>query len=154
MTTVGEAISRMRNTLKSVKEDPFLTDRVIYYSLIKYGQALAGVTQPVKQVLPVAVNTLINAGSLDIKAPFDVYKNNFILLNNNPKEANKEFNADLLEPYIKASTAIGKPKTPEEQAKSDADKAQLNKDIESMVKQLPKFDSIDTAKNKINEFIS
>ena len=40
MTTVGEAISRMRNTLKAVKEDPFLTDRVIYLSLLKYGQTL------------------------------------------------------------------------------------------------------------------
>lgn len=40
MTTIGEAISRVRNTLKTVKEDPFLTDRVIYYSLIKYGQTL------------------------------------------------------------------------------------------------------------------
>lgn len=40
MTTVGEAISRVRNTLKAVKEDPFLTDRVIYSSLIKYGQTL------------------------------------------------------------------------------------------------------------------
>ena len=94
----------------------------------------------------------------DVNKNIEIYKqafgNNFILLNNNPKEANKEFNADLLEPYIKASTAIGKPKTPEEQAKSDADKAQLNKDIESMVNQLPEFDSIETAKNKINEFVS
>jgi predicted kinase len=94
----------------------------------------------------------------DVNKNIETYKqafgNNFILLNNNPKEANKEFNADLLEPYIKASTAIGKPKTPEEQAKSDADKAQLNKDIESMVNQLPEFDSIETAKNKINEFVS
>lgn len=40
MTTIGEAISRVRNTLKAVKEDPFLTDRTIYYSLIKYGQSL------------------------------------------------------------------------------------------------------------------
>ena len=40
MTTIGEAISRVRNTLKAVKEDPFLTDRVIYSSLIKYGQTL------------------------------------------------------------------------------------------------------------------
>jgi hypothetical protein len=40
MTTIGEAISRVRNTLKAVKEDPFLTDRVIYYSLFKYGQTL------------------------------------------------------------------------------------------------------------------
>jgi hypothetical protein len=40
MTTIGEAISRVRNTLKAVKEDPFLTDRMIYYSLLKYAQTL------------------------------------------------------------------------------------------------------------------
>lgn len=40
MTTVGEAISRVRNTLKAVKEDAFLTDRTIYYSLIKYAKTL------------------------------------------------------------------------------------------------------------------
>jgi hypothetical protein len=40
MTTVGEAISRVRNTLKAVKEDAFLTDRVIYFSLIKYAKTL------------------------------------------------------------------------------------------------------------------
>jgi len=40
MTTIGEAISRVRNTLKAVKEDPFLTDRTIYYSIIKYGKTL------------------------------------------------------------------------------------------------------------------
>lgn len=40
MTTIGEAISRVRNTLKAVKEDPFLTDRVIYYSLLKYAKTL------------------------------------------------------------------------------------------------------------------
>lgn len=40
MTTIGQAISRVRNTLKAVKEDPFLTDRTIYYSLMKYAQTL------------------------------------------------------------------------------------------------------------------
>ena len=40
MTTIGEAISRVRNTLKAVKEDPFLTDRTIYFAIIKYGQTL------------------------------------------------------------------------------------------------------------------
>jgi hypothetical protein len=40
MTTIGESISRVRNTLKSVKEDAFLTDRTIYSSLLKYGQTL------------------------------------------------------------------------------------------------------------------
>jgi predicted kinase len=94
----------------------------------------------------------------DVNKNIETYKqafgNNFILLNNNPKDAKQEFNIDLLEPYIKSSSAIGKPKTPEEQAKSDADKAQLNKDIESMVNKLPEFDTLDTAKNKINEFVS
>jgi hypothetical protein len=40
MTTVGETISRVRNTLKAVKEDPFLTDRTIYLSILKYGKSL------------------------------------------------------------------------------------------------------------------
>lgn len=40
MTTIGEAISRVRATLKAVKEDPFLTDRNIYFSIIKYGKTL------------------------------------------------------------------------------------------------------------------
>lgn len=40
MTTIGEAISRLRNTLKAVKEDPFLTDRNLYFSIIKYGKTL------------------------------------------------------------------------------------------------------------------
>jgi dephospho-CoA kinase len=94
----------------------------------------------------------------DVNKNIEMYRqafgNNFILLNNNPKDTKQEFNTTLLEPFIQASTAVGKPKSPEDQAKSDADKAQLNKDIESMVDQLPEFDTIDTAKNKINGFIS
>ena len=94
----------------------------------------------------------------DVNKNIEMYRqafgNNFILLNNNPKDTKQEFNTTLLEPFIQASTAVGKPKSPEDQAKSDADKTQLNKDIESMVNQLPEFDTIDTAKNKINEFIS
>ena len=94
----------------------------------------------------------------DVNKNIEMYRqafgNNFILLNNNPKNAKQEFNTDLLEPFLQASTAIGKPKTPEDQAKSDAEKAQLNKDIESMVNQLPEFDTLDTAKNKIDEFVS
>lgn len=40
MTTIAEAISRVRNSLKAVKEDPFLTDRTIYFALLKYGKTL------------------------------------------------------------------------------------------------------------------
>jgi predicted kinase len=82
------------------------------------------------------------------------FGDNFILINNDPSDANKSFSVALLEPYLLAQTATGKPKTPEEQAKSDADKAQLNRDIEQMVKTLPKFDILSTAKQKINSFLA
>ena len=82
------------------------------------------------------------------------FGDNFILINNDPNDANKSFSTALLEPYLLAQTATGKPKTPEEQAKSDADKAQLNRDVEQMVKTLPKFDTLDSAKQKINTFLA
>lgn len=39
-TTIGEATSRVRNILKAVKEDPFLTDRFIYSEIQKYSKLL------------------------------------------------------------------------------------------------------------------
>lgn len=40
MTTIGESVSRVRNAIKAVKEDAFLTDRTIYFAIAKYGKAL------------------------------------------------------------------------------------------------------------------
>ena len=39
-TTIGVPISRLRNTIKAVKADPFITDRYLYGMVLKYGQAL------------------------------------------------------------------------------------------------------------------
>lgn len=93
----------------------------------------------------------------DVNNNISIYKqafgNNFILLNNEPENSNKNFSPELLEPYLKASAAVGKPKSPEEMAKSKAKKDALNKDIESMVKTLPKFDDINSTKSKIKNFI-
>ena len=40
MVTVGESISRVRNVLKAVKEDPFMTDRFLYSLILKYAKTL------------------------------------------------------------------------------------------------------------------
>jgi len=40
MTTIGEATSRVRNVLKAVKEDPFMTDRFLYSIIKKYSKLL------------------------------------------------------------------------------------------------------------------
>lgn len=45
---------------------------------IGVGQALGGPTQVLKQVVPVAMNTIINAGGLDVLATFNEDKDNFI----------------------------------------------------------------------------
>jgi dephospho-CoA kinase len=93
----------------------------------------------------------------DVNKNIDIYRqafgDNFILLNNNPENTNKGFSVELIKPYTQDSAAVGKPKTPEEMAKSVAEKEALNKEIEVMVKQLPEFDSVDSAKSKIQNFI-
>lgn len=40
MTTIEESISRVRNVIKGVKEDAFLTDRFLYSLIIKYANVL------------------------------------------------------------------------------------------------------------------
>jgi hypothetical protein len=40
MTTINDAVSRVRNTIKGVKEDIFMTDRYIYSVIIKYAKLL------------------------------------------------------------------------------------------------------------------
>lgn len=40
MTTINEAVSRLRNTVKAVKEDVFMTDRYIYSVILKYAKLL------------------------------------------------------------------------------------------------------------------
>ena len=42
------------------------------------GQALGGIFQPIKQVVPVAFNTLINGGGLDIQSQFSKAKTDFL----------------------------------------------------------------------------
>jgi predicted kinase len=74
----------------------------------------------------------------------------FILINNDPKDANKTFNpVEVKKLFFDTTKSSGKPKTPEEQAKSKADAEQLNQDIISLIKQTPQTDTLDSAKSKI-----
>ena len=40
MTTIQDTVSRIRNTVKGVKEDAFLTDRFLYSLVLKYAKLL------------------------------------------------------------------------------------------------------------------
>lgn len=93
----------------------------------------------------------------DVNQNIDTYKqefgDNFVLINNNPKEAVKDFSKELVAPYFKDSSARGKEKSPEEIEKSRKEKEQLNQDIENLVQSLPEFNSLEQAKQKINNFL-
>lgn len=51
MTTIGQAVSRVRNIIKSVKEDPFITDRFLYSLIIKYARLYIRRQEAINQLL-------------------------------------------------------------------------------------------------------
>jgi len=86
----------------------------------------------------------------------DTYKNEFgnniVLINNDPEDANTTF-TDPQSILKQFPTPKGKPKTPEEIAKSREKKAQLNKDIQDLLKIERGFDTFDQAKSQISKFL-
>jgi dephospho-CoA kinase len=94
----------------------------------------------------------------DVNKNIDEYKrifgNNIVIINNDPEQAKKGFDIEYIKTkFLDTAKAKGKDKTPEEEAKSQAEKEQLNKDIESLVQKSYDFDTLETAKSKINTFI-
>ena len=95
----------------------------------------------------------------DVNKNIDVYKqafgDNFILINNDPEEASKEFDEEFIyQTYIKPLGQVGKEKSPEEKAKSKAESEQLYSDIKQSLKSQPDFDTEEQAKTKITNFIN
>lgn len=94
----------------------------------------------------------------DINQNIDTYEqafgNNFVLINNDPKDADKGFDPqEIKRRFFDTSKAKGKPKTPEEMAKVKADVEQLNKDINSQLQNIPEFTPVNDAVSKIKAFI-
>jgi len=85
----------------------------------------------------------------------DVYKqafgNNIVVINNDPENADPTFDTQSITKAF--PMPVGKPKTPEEAAKSKADKEKTNQEIQSLLDIEREFDTLDVAKNKVNEFI-
>jgi predicted kinase len=94
----------------------------------------------------------------DINKNIETYEqafgDNLVIINNDPKDADKSFDSEEIKRrFFDTSKAKGKPKTPEEMAKTKADVEQLNKDIELALQQTPKFTPSAEAVSKIKAFI-
>jgi len=82
------------------------------------------------------------------------FGDNFILINNDPKDAETDYNPEEIKKrFFDTAKSVGKPKSPEEIAKSAREKEQLNQDIKDLLSVDRSFDTLDQAKQKINQFI-
>ena len=82
------------------------------------------------------------------------FGDNFILINNDPKEAETDYNPEEIKKrFFDTTKSVGKPKSPEEIAKSAREKEQINQDIKDLLSVDRSFDTLDQAKQKINQFI-
>jgi len=86
----------------------------------------------------------------------NVYKqefgNNIVIVNNDPEDVDKSFDAEQIQQLFPMPK--GKPKTPEELAKSKADKEKTNQEIKSLLQIEREFDTFDEAKQKVNQFVN
>jgi len=81
------------------------------------------------------------------------FGDNFILINNDPEDANKSFTPELIAPYFSSSKSTGKPKTPEQKEKSRLEREKLNQSITNQINSLPDFTDMSAAKSKIQSFL-
>jgi dephospho-CoA kinase len=86
----------------------------------------------------------------------DLYKqafgNNIVVLNNDPKDADPTFDVQSI--INQFPQPKGREKSPGEMEKSKAEKEKTNQEIKSLLNIEREFDTLDVAKNKVNEFIS
>jgi dephospho-CoA kinase len=86
----------------------------------------------------------------------DLYRqefgNNIVIVNNDPEDVDKSFDPEQIQQLFPMPQ--GKPKTPEELAKSKADKEKTNQEIKALLNIEQEFDTFDVAKQKVNQFIN
>jgi predicted kinase len=95
----------------------------------------------------------------DVNKNIDTYRQafggNFILLNLDPDDANKNFDEEYIyKTFIKPLGQVGKEKSPEEIAKSKSETQQIYSDIKQTLNTQPEFDTLESAQQKITNFIN
>ena len=80
------------------------------------------------------------------------FGNNIVIVNNDPEDVDKSFDPEQIQQLFPMPK--GKPKTPEELAKSKADKEKTNQEIKALLDIEREFDTFDVARQKVNQFVN
>ena len=141
-----KVIAKKKEELENMGYDVFMV--LIYVSpmtsLIRNAQR--GRSLPTSAVLKSWAGVVNN-----IEPYKQLFGNNIVVLNNDPADANKSFDSEEIQKIFPMPK--GKEKSPEELAKSKAEKEAVNQQIQSLLQKEPEFDSMETAKSKVNEFV-
>lgn len=89
----------------------------------------------------------------NIKTYDQMFGSNFVVLDNDPQGAQKNYNQEQIDKYFATVAYSGKPKSSEEQAKKDKEQKEMIANIKQALSNTPKFDDQSTITNKINSFI-
>lgn len=80
------------------------------------------------------------------------FGNNIVIINKDPEDADKSFDPAKIRKLFPSPK--GKPKTPEERAKSQARKEKTYQNISQLLTTKKEFDDFEVAKNKVNNFLN
>jgi predicted kinase len=83
----------------------------------------------------------------------NMFGNDFILVNNDPKGADKTYNEEEIKKYFDQVTAA-REYSDEEKSKKAKEKQELESSIKTLLSDLPEFTPQNKIKSKINEFLS
>jgi dephospho-CoA kinase len=140
-----KVVSKKKEELENMGYDVFMI--LIYVSPMTSltRNAQRGRSLPTSAVLKSWASVVNN-----IEPYRQLFGNNIVVLNNDPSDANKTFDSEAIQKLFPQPK--GKEKSPEELAKSKAEKEAVNQQIQALLQKEPEFDSMETAKSKVNEF--
>jgi len=78
------------------------------------------------------------------------FGDNIILINNDPEDVDRSFDPEIIQQLFPQPK--GKPKTPEELAKSKAEKEKIDQEIKSLMTIEQQFNTFNEAKQKVTQF--
>ena len=108
-----------------------------------------------RQLLPTIITKTWKMVNTNIDIFREEFGNNFILIDNDPADAEKDFDPKEIKiRFFDTTKAKGKPKTPEQIAKKAKEVEQLNKDIIDLIQIEREYDTLEEAKAKIDRFLN
>lgn len=107
-----------------------------------------------RELKPSIILTTWNGVAKNINDYRQAFSPDFVLVDNNPEDAEKGFSEELIEPFVSADVSRGKEKSPEELEKRRKKKEKLYADIKDAVDKFPSANTESEINSVLRNFIN